>query len=154
MEIVAIILLVILAIFLVVVETLLLPGVTFAAIGAAAAGLYATYITYEAYGFPAAMFVLTISLILAAITVFICIRSRSVSKITLKTKVDSTVMPNIRDVVKVGDSGVTVTRLAPMGTVRIGEHSVEAKSTNGLIDPKTEIIVIGYEDNGVIVTRN
>ena len=50
MDIIVIVLLVVLAIFLVVVEVLLLPGVTVAAFGALAAGIYAAYLTYDIAG--------------------------------------------------------------------------------------------------------
>ena len=153
MDIIVIVLLVVLAIFLVVVEVLLLPGVTVAAFGALAAGIYAAYLTYDIAGLPMAMTVFIASLVISIITVMICLRHLNISRISLEINSDSIVLPDVKNLVSMGETGVALTRLAPMGTVIIGDKSYEAKSRNGLVDPKSNIKVIGYEDNIVIVEK-
>ena len=154
MDIIVIALLVVLAIFLVVVEVLLLPGVTVAAVGALAAGMYAAYLTYDIVGLPIAMLVFLGSLVLSIVTVMICLRHRNISRISLDINSDSIVSPNVIDLVAIGETGTTLTRLAPMGTVMIEGKTYEAKSRSGFIDQKNSIKIIGYEDNILIVEKN
>ncbi|WP_300744475.1 NfeD family protein, partial [uncultured Rikenella sp.] len=54
--------------------------------------------------------------------------------------------------VEVGVQGYTLTRLAPMGKVQIGDTIFEAKSLDSYVDPRREVIVIGY-DNASLVVR-
>lgn len=154
MDIVVIVLLIVLTIFLVVAEVLLLPGLTIAAIGAFLSGFYAAYLTYLEAGLGVATAVFLGILVLSLLTVYICVKQRNISKISLKVNSDSVVLPNVRTIAKIGETGVAVSRLAPMGTVQIGGNSLEAKSKSGFIDPKMSIKVVGYEDNSVIVEKN
>lgn len=153
MDVIVIVLLVVLSIFLVVVEVLLLPGVTVSAILALCAGVYASYLTYLLTGLPAAMGVFLVALFLAMLTVYICSKKKNISKISLNTVTDSVVLPDVKELVKIGDIGITTTRVAPMGTARFGAESISVKSLSGLIDQKINIVVIGFEDNNVLVEK-
>lgn len=46
---------------------------------------------------------------------------------------------------------MTLSRLAPMGTVEIGGRIYEAKTLDGYVDPRREIEVVGFENFSVIV---
>lgn len=152
MDILIVVLLILLSIFLVIVEALLLPGVTVAALGALAATLYASWLVFDELGFMWGVGVFTLSIILSTATLFICLRRKTVKRLELKTNSDSAV-PNVRSVVKVGDTGVTLSRLAPMGSALIAGNKLEAKSVAGFIDQKVEIKVIGFDDNVVFVEK-
>ena len=52
---------------------------------------------------------------------------------------------------KVGDRGVTLSRLAPMGKVDFGGRTYEAKSLDSFVDPRKEVEVVGFENFNVIV---
>jgi membrane-bound ClpP family serine protease len=81
------------------------------------------------------------------------LRSGTWKKLMLKTSIDGKVdtIGKEEGKVKVGDRGVTVTRLAPGGKVLVNGEYFEAKSVDILIDPREEIEVIRIEDNKVIV---
>jgi membrane-bound ClpP family serine protease len=53
--------------------------------------------------------------------------------------------------VKIGDCGVTISRLSPMGKVLIGGKEYEAKSAEAYIDQRSEVTVIGFENFTIIV---
>lgn len=53
--------------------------------------------------------------------------------------------------VRLGDRGLTLSRLSPMGKVEIGGRSFEAKSLGTYVDPRTEVEVVGFENASVIV---
>ena len=70
----------------------------------------------------------------------------------LTTNIESKVneVPGIEGI-NAGDRGIAVTRLAPMGTVRVKEMTFEAKSLAGFIDPKTEIEVVKISPSQILV---
>ena len=53
--------------------------------------------------------------------------------------------------VHVGDTGMTVGRLAPMGNVRVDNELMEAESLSGYIDANQEVVVVKVLKNKIIV---
>ena len=68
----------------------------------------------------------------------------------LESKVDSSVDTDTPEI-NVGDTGSCVTRLAPMGKVRIGDIVVEGQSIEGYLDAKTEVEVVKIYKYKIIV---
>ena len=85
----------------------------------------------------------------------VSLRSKTWRRFSLKQKVDSSVMPEpVQQSVRVGDTGMTVSRLAPMGKVEIGGKIYEAKSMDSYIDPRREVEVVGFENFNIIVRKH
>ena len=55
------------------------------------------------------------------------------------------------DEVKIGDTGLCISRLAPMGKVLVNDEYYEAKANNVFIDQNTEVIVIKIENGKLVV---
>ena len=55
--------------------------------------------------------------------------------------------------IKVGDMGVTLSRLNPMGKIIVGIHTIEARADNELIDEDTPVKIIRIEPTVVIVCK-
>lgn len=148
----AIIILILVAMLLLAVELVLLPGITVAGIAAIAAGGFAIYKGFDLYGTTGGLVTCGAILVLSIVTIALCLRARTWRRFTLKHNIDSTSqeLPQDRNV-KVGDRGTTVTRLAPMGKVLIGGETFEAKSIDKFIDQKREIVVTGFENFTIIV---
>ena len=140
------------AVILILMEIFLFPGITVAGIGGfifAVGGLYYAY-TLSWWTGNLALFA---SLITFGIAFIWMLRAKSLSRIALKTNVDSKLTSSHDLGIKVGDEGVTVSRLAPIGKARINGVIVEAKSLDELIDEKTEVTVIRVDGYNVIVER-
>lgn len=153
MELFIIVLLILLGLFLITAEILLLPGTSVAAIGAILSIVGAAVLSYSEYGIGMAMVVLFGSIVASGITIWLSMRAKTLNKISLKESIDSSTSQNADTFASVGDRGTTLTRLRPMGTVLINNTPIEARSLEGLIEPKKEIEVIGFSDSIVIVKR-
>ena len=81
----------------------------------------------------------------------IVLRSKTWSRIKLNAKIDSKVEKLDDASVCVGDIGVSISRLAPMGKIKINKINVEAKSTGMYIDEKSKVEVVGIVNKVVIV---
>lgn len=147
-----IIALILIGMFLLVVEILILPGITVAAIGALAACGYAVYRGFVDYGNAGGLIALAAVLVLSVAVGMICLRARTWRRFTLKENIDGTSqeVPD-ESKVKVGDTGTAVSRLAPMGKVIINGQTYEAKSIDSYIDQQKEVVVTGVENFNLIV---
>lgn len=142
--------LMIVAIVLILLEIFMLPGITVAGIGGflfAMGGLVYAYSVSTLVG----NVTLAVSLLAFATSFFWLLRSKSFSRVALKTDVDSKLVSSCDLGIRPGDEGLTLSRLAPIGKARINGITVEAKSIDELIDENTSVEVVQVEGYNVIV---
>lgn len=151
LDIIIIAFLIIVAIVLVLLEIFLLPGITVAGIGGALFALGGIVYAYSV-GTMVGHISLVASIVLFAASFAWLMRSKSFSKVALNKDIDSK-LTSSRDLgLEVGDEGVTLSRLAPIGKARFGEVTVEAKSIGEFIDEDTPVVVMRVDGYNVIVT--
>ena len=138
-------------VLLYIVELVLLPGITIAAIGSFCALVGAVSWAYAGYGAVTGTIVLGISLICILIITALFLRPKTWKKVALKTEITETIGESIESQVHQGATGTALTRLAPMGKVQIDGKIYEAKSLDSYIDPRSEVTVTGYENSNIIV---
>lgn len=151
MEIFIIILLVLTGFLLILLEFLVIPGIAIAGIGGVMFMTGGIIYSYKSLGATGGNITLVLTLIAFAIAVFIAFRSKTWNKAMLNTAIDGHVDQIETDEVKIGDTGKTVSRLAPMGKVKINGKEFEGKSISGYIDPEIEIEVVKLQKTSVIV---
>lgn len=145
--------LIIIALVLMVVEMLLIPGFGIAGIGAISSFGYANYYAFTELGNWAGFITLFVSLLSAALVIVFVLRSRAIDKLGLEKEIDSTVASEASREVKVGDTGTTLTRLALIGNALINDNIIEVKSCDGLLDENTPIIVERIVENIIMVKK-
>jgi len=151
MSLAAIIVLILIGIFLFLVEFLLVPGVTVAGIAGFILLVGAVYFGYNSLGTPEGHYVLAGTVILSLIVIGYALRARTWKRLMLDSTISGKVSSYEEEKVKVGDEGVTVTRLNPMGKVLINGEFLEARSTGAYIEQKKKIKVVNLRDYQVTV---
>ena len=147
-----VIILIVLGILLFVIEFLLVPGVTIAGIGGLILTVIGVYKAFNDFGSSTGAWVLIGTLMLSVVVIAMSLRARTWNRLMLKTNVNGTVDTDItEDQIKRGDSGVSMTRLAPMGKIEVNGIVREAKSTEGYIDEHTKIVVVSVEGTRISV---
>ena len=147
-----ILILVLIGVLLLVAELVLLPGISVAGIGSLLAFGAAIFYAFIQYGVLIGLVTLTAAVLLSVLAVFISLRANTWQRLSLKATIDSTSTPTPQqNNILVGQTGITLTRLAPMGNVRVGEVTAEAKTIDGYINPRQSVEVIGFENTVVIV---
>ncbi len=146
-----ILILVLIGVLLLVAELVLLPGISVAGIGSLLAFGAAIFYAFIQYGVLIGLVTLTAAVLLSVLAVFISLRANTWQRLSLKATIDSTSTPAQQNNILVGQTGTTLTRLAPMGKVRVGEVTAEAKTIDGYINPRQSVEVIGFENTVVIV---
>ena len=146
-----IITLILVGLILIFAEVLLIPGVGIAGILGLVSMGGSCYYAFSQMGSVTGAIVTGVNaLLIVALTVWI-LRAKTWKRFSLETNIVSKAVPSETTVVDVGDKGKTLTRLAPMGMVRFGEHAVEVKALEGMIDPGADVQVILIEDNKIFV---
>jgi membrane-bound ClpP family serine protease len=147
-----IIILIILGILLFVIEFLLVPGVTIAGIGGLVLTVLGVYKAFNDFGASIGVWVLVGTLMLSVFVIAMSLRARTWNRLMLKTNVKGTVDQDItEDQIKVGDGGTALTRLAPMGKIKVNGIVREAKSLEGYIDEHSAIEVVTVEGTRISV---
>ena len=146
-------LLVLLGLLFLVVEIVLLPGVSIGALLALVCDGSAIYLAFTKLGTTAGIATLVVVLVISLVAVVISLRAKTWQRLSLEQELKSSSMPTPAEELKIGERGRTISRLAPMGKVEIGGKSYEAKSTDVYIDPKPEVEVVGFENFNVIVKK-
>ena len=148
-----IITLIIVGILLLVAELVLLPGISVAGIGAFLSLAVAAVYGFFLYGILGGSVVLA-AIIIVAVAVVVSLRANTWQRLSLKSTIDATSTPTPeQNDIRIGQRGETLTRLAPMGKVQVGDVTVEAKSVDAYIDPRQVVEVIGYDNTAVVVRR-
>ena len=152
-DILAVTLLIILALVLAVLEIFFLPGITIAGICSVLFYGGGIYYAYSAFGTNGAVITLFIAAVTTIAVIIGFMRSRSLDKMSLHTEISSVVPSPITPDIKVGDMGVTLSRLNPMGKIIVGIHTIEGRADNELIDEDTPVKISRIEPTVVIVCK-
>lgn len=133
-------------------EVFLIPGFSIAGIASAASLLYAIYFAFDVLGTQAGCITLAIVLLsIIGITVWF-MHSKTVDRLALKKSLDFRPDPLAGTNLKVGDTGIALTRLTLIGNAEINGHQLEVQSADGFIDEKTPI-QISRISNGIVYVQ-
>lgn len=152
MDILIISVLVIAAIILFLVELFIVPGISIAGFLAGGCIVVANYYAFVQMGTTAGFITLAISAVACIGSLIGFMRSKTLDRLSLKKDITSKVDRTAEERVKVGDVGVTTTRLALIGYAEINGDIVEVKSIDGFLDEKTSIVV-NRITNGVLMVE-
>lgn len=151
MSVFAIVLLILLGLVLLLIEFAVIPGVTIAGIGGFLLLAASVYIAFTDLGTGAGFITLLVVLIVAPAMIYYFFKSRTGKKMILESKIEGKVDAINEEKIKVGDTGKSLGRLAPMGKIKVNGEVVEAQSTGSFIDHNTEIRILKIHSNKIIV---
>ncbi len=133
-------------------ELIIIPGFGIAGILGIASIVASCWVAFTHLGTTAGVIVILVNIILTIVSTVLMLRSKTWKKMSLKTNIDAKVdTAPAQKGIAVGDTGITLTRLAPAGKVKIGENVLEAFTRDSLIEPGKEIKVTEIGDNKIYV---
>ena len=153
MDILLIALLFIAAIILFLAEAFFIPGISIAGFAGLGCLVYANYYAFVYMGTLAGFITLIISIIACVTSVILFMRSKTLDKVSLTKEISSKVDRHAEHSLKIGDTGVTITRLALIGHAEINGKIVEVNSADGFLDEKTPVVVTRISDGLVMVEK-
>ena len=133
-------------------ELIIIPGFGIAGILGIAAVAASCWVAFVHLGTAAGIVAILANIVLIVATTILMLRSKTWKRLSLKTNIDAKVdsVPAEKGIA-VGTKGVSITRLAPAGTVQFGDGTVEAFTYDSLVEPGKEVEVCGIEGNKIYV---
>ena len=151
MSVALIVILIVVGLALMVVEVVVLPGITVAGIAGAILIGCGVFLTFKWFGSTAGTFAVIGAGIMFIIFLIYVLRAKTWDRLSLHSEIDSKVNVVDTNDIKTGDRGMTVSRLAPIGKILIHDKIMEGKSEFGLIDENREIEVVHVNESTIIV---
>ncbi len=153
MEILIIIAFIIVAVVLLLIELFVVPGISWAGISALACIVYANIYAFIHLGALGGFITMAVSAITCIGSLVLFMRSKTLERLALKKDITSKVNKQAEESVKIGDRGLTTTRLALIGYADIEGKIVEVKSMDGFLSEKTPIVVSRIDEGTILVEK-
>jgi len=151
MNVLIILFLIILGIVLLMIEFTILPGITIAGLGGLLLFAYSIYLAFSSYGNLIGFLTLAFIIIAAPTIVVLLFKGKSGKKMVLKTVLHGFANEINHEKVNIGDIGVTIGRLAPMGKIKVNNEVVEVRSTGTFVNPGEKVRIIQIEKSQITV---
>jgi membrane-bound ClpP family serine protease len=146
-----IVILIVVGLALMIVEVVVLPGITVAGVAGVVLIGCGVFLTFKWFGGTAGTFAVIGAGILFIIFLVYVLRAKTWDRLSLHSEIDGKVNVVDTNDIKTGDRGMTVSRLAPIGKILIHDKIMEGKSEFGLIDENREIEVVHVNESTIIV---
>jgi membrane-bound ClpP family serine protease len=151
MSIITILLLILFGFLLFAVEFLVLPGITVAGVGAFLFVGGGIFLSYYFHGTKTGNYVLLGSTLGMVIFMGIILKSKPWQRFGLSSEIEGRVGTLDENILKVGDEGKTVSRLAPIGKAMINGTLYEVRSDGGYLDAHKDIKIVRIDGNKIFV---
>ncbi len=146
-----VIFLIIAGLFLLVIELLIIPGISVAGIASIVFFFSGIIVAYKSFGSQWGTITLVATIISILVVLYYSLKPETWNKIALKSKIDSKLYTESEEKVNIGDKGKSISRLAPIGEIEIDGNVYEAESIGNFIDPGVDIKVVSKEKNKIFV---
>ena len=149
MTITIVILLLLTAIGLILIEIFVIPGIGIPGVAGLVLIAGSLYMAYS-IGNTEGHFALGFTIIASALLMFLAFRSKTWSRLSVTDEITSKVYAHTEEL-KIGDHGIAITRLNPIGNGRFGEVQFEVSSRGEFIEDHSSVEIITIEGNKIIV---
>ncbi len=144
-------LLIVFGIGLIIAEVIFIPGTTFVGILGALFIGYGVYSSFITFGSNIGWGVLIGSSVLTLVAVIYSFRSGAWKKFSLKGRITSRVNEHIDIPMKVGDVGLSLSVLKPIGKAEFGDSTYEVKTLGEYVEEGNKVKIIKIETTNIIV---
>ena len=146
-----IIVLILIGLFLLILEFFVFPGMSISGIGGLISIGVAVYLGYSNFGSTAGHIILASTIVSFIVLLIFALKSNTWKKLSLDTAVTSQVETVEQELIKIGDKGITTTRLNPIGKARVNDLEMEAQCPGNFLDQQTEIEVVKVFKTYIVV---
>jgi len=136
---------------LIIVEVIFVPGTTIVGIGGFLFAAFGVYQSFEYFGRPTGMTVMGVSVFVTVVAFMVSIRSGVWRRFALKKSIDSKVNEGLSSHLSVGDAGITVSALRPIGKAEIKEKVYEVTTIGNYLKTGEKIRIIRINLNKIYV---
>ena len=151
MEWITVIGLIIFGIILLIAEIIFVPGTTIVgALGVIFSG-YGIYLGYDYFGTSTGTIILLGTLVINVVALVMAFKGRSWERFSLKNTMKGKFNEDFQPQLKIGDKGLSISSLKPIGKALINDQEIEVRSNGGYINENVEIEVFRIESTKIFV---
>ncbi len=146
-----ILVLILVGLLFLILEILVVPGTTLVGVLGFILMVIGIWQTYATHSTRTGHYVLAATLVLSIAVVAVSLRSKTWNRVMLHTELDG--RANMRDLakIKIGDEGISISRLAPMGKALINDEYYEVSSPGEFVDEGKAIVITKIEYKKIFV---
>ena len=135
-------------------EIVFIPGVFVAGLIGVGLTVVGIVQSYGYFGTTVGNMVLVGAFVTNVIGLMIVFRGKSWEKFALKQTMEGKVNEELQNQFKIGDKGVTLSVLRPVGKALFNDKEVEVSSRGGIIEENEAIEIIELESTKIIVIKS
>lgn len=136
---------------LLIIEIVFVPGTTFVGIiGVIFAGA-GVLVTFREYGSETGMYLLVGSSVITAAALYLSFRSNAWKRFANNSAIRSKVNEGLTSTLQLGDEGVALSTLKPIGKAQFRSGEFEVKTLGDYVDVGTQVKIVHIESNQIIV---
>ena len=136
---------------LIIVELVFIPGTTVVGVLGLVFAIVGIVISYSHFGNDIGFYILVGSVITTAGAIFYAFRAGAWKKFAHKSSIDSRVNEGMMSSVGIGDEGVTLSNLRPMGKAEFHNQTFEVKTTGNYIARGEKVKITHIESHQIVV---
>ena len=143
--------LILLGTFLIIAEIIFVPGTTIVGILGLIFSIYGVYLGYDYFGATTGSLILVGSLFVNVTALVLAFKGKSWERFSLKGSVKGKYNEDFKIDLSVGDKGITISSLKPVGNAMFDDKEIEVRSNGGFVDENVEIEVLRIESSKIFV---
>lgn len=143
--------LLLIGLLLIIVELVFIPGTTVVGLLGLVFAIVGVVISYSHFGNDIGFYILLATLATTLLALFYSFRSGAWTKFSLKSSINSKVNEGIMASVHIGDEGITVSTLRPMGKAEFNSKTFEVKTSGNYIERGEKVKITQIESHQIVV---
>ncbi len=143
--------LILFGLLLVILEIIFVPGTTFVGILGLLFQIGGIYLSYDYFGTSTGNITLAVSFVVSLGVTITTLKYGMWSKLSLKEEHTAKVNEGQNDDLKVGDKGITLSSLRPIGKALFADKEYEVRTDGDFLYDNVEIIIKKIVENKIIV---
>jgi len=147
----AVILLIFFGLGFIIAEIIFVPGTTLLGLFGLIFTIIGIVISYLSFGAGIGTIVLVVSLVFGLGSLVYSLKSGVWEKFALKGSINSKVNEGEKDELQVGEEGITISSLRPMGKGEFRERIYEVTTLGNYLTADTKIRIVSLKNNKIIV---
>ncbi len=136
---------------LTIVELFFIPGTTVVGLLGLIFSIAGIIVSYNQLGASTARYILGGMLIVSTVALVVSFRTGAWSKFSLKSSIDSKVNEGMLATISVGDEGITLSNLRPVGKAEFNQKAYEVKTTGSYIESGGKVKITQIELHQIVV---
>lgn len=136
---------------MIILEVLFVPGTTFVGLVGLGATIFGIYLGFHYFGSTVGWWFTWGSVIIFTVMLYISFKNKTWDRFSLKESIDSKVNEGLTVNLQVGEEGVALSALKPVGKAEFASGEYEVKTLGSYVDSGSRLKIVKIDTNNILV---